>query len=73
MSKGNKRNQSERELEAEAKQALRTLLYIQGALKRNLHTEFYTSLKAISGEAVRNILCAMKHALYRLRIKFLVF
>ncbi len=34
----NKGNQPERELEAEAKQALRASLYIQSILKRNLHT-----------------------------------
>ncbi len=44
MSKGNKGIQPERELETEAKQALRTSLYIQSTLKRNLLSEVYTLL-----------------------------
>jgi hypothetical protein len=44
MSKGNKGRQPERDLEAEAKQALRTSLYIQSTLKRNLYWEFYNVL-----------------------------
>ncbi len=40
MSKGNKRNQPERELEAKAKQALRTSIYIQNTLKRNFHSVY---------------------------------
>jgi hypothetical protein len=46
MSKGNKGIQPERKLETEAKQALRTSLYIQSTLKRNLLkiSEVYTLL-----------------------------
>jgi hypothetical protein len=44
MPKGNKGNHSERQLAALAKQALRTSVYIQSTLKRNLHREFYTIL-----------------------------
>jgi hypothetical protein len=42
MYKGNKGIQAERELEAKAKQALRTSVYIQITVKRNLHKEFCT-------------------------------
>jgi hypothetical protein len=41
MSKGNRRNQPERQ---NASQALMTSLYIQSTLKRDLHREFYTVL-----------------------------
>jgi hypothetical protein len=44
ISKGNKGNQPERKLEAEAKQALRTSHYIQSSLKHNLDKEFYNLL-----------------------------
>ncbi len=71
MSKGNKRSQPERELEQKAKQALRTSVYIQSNLKRNLHREFYNLL--IKTNFLRSVLCAMKAILYMFRIKFPVF
>jgi hypothetical protein len=51
-SKVNKGNQPERELEAEAKQVLRTSLYIQSTLKCNLYTYGILHFTDMSSEAV---------------------
>jgi hypothetical protein len=60
MSKGNKGSQPERELEAEAKRALRISGYIQRDLKQHLHRDSYiTALnQCLEKRCAIYVLCA---------------